>query len=84
LPRTSRASVGERTDRTYAPESLIIDEVARFEGMSDPGDQSAVFALRSIEDGVLGTYTVAFGPDMDVSDAKVVPRLQQSGGRPPA
>lgn len=62
--------------RAYAPESLVVDEVVRFEGVSDPADESALFALRSIADDVRGTYTVAYGPDMDVADARIVSRLR--------
>jgi len=51
-----------------------VDEIVRFEGDSDPGDESAVFALVS-EDGTKGTYTVAFGPMMDPLDAEVVRKL---------
>ena len=32
--------------RTYAPEELVIDEVARFEGDTDPQDEAVLFAVR--------------------------------------
>ena len=66
----------KQADRSYAPEALVVDEVARFEGESDPGDEAAVFALRSLEDDLRGTYTVTYGPQMATADAKVVPRLR--------
>ena len=56
------------------PESFHVDEIVRWEGESDPGDESAVFALTS-PDGTKGTYTVAFGPLMDQLDAAIVKRL---------
>jgi hypothetical protein len=60
--------------QVFAPETFRVDEIVRFEGDSDPGDESAVFALTS-EDGTKGTYTVAFGPLMDPLDAEMVRKL---------
>jgi hypothetical protein len=59
----------------HPPDSFLVDEVVRFEGDSDPSDESAVFALTSEADGTRGTYTVAYGPMMDALDADVVGRL---------
>ena len=69
-----------RTGRVYAPEALQVDEVVRFEGPTDPADEAVVFALRSPEDGVKGTWVVAYGPVVDGLDAKMVRRLR-SGRR---
>ena len=70
------------TGKTYAPESLLIDEVARFEGVSDPDDEAVVFALRSPKDGPVGTYVVPYGPAMQAVDADMVQRLRHAA--PPA
>ena len=59
----------------HRPEDFRVDEVVRFEGDSDPSDESAVFALASTTDGTKGTYTVAFGPLIDAGDADIVRRL---------
>jgi hypothetical protein len=61
-------------NRVFSPETFHVDEIVRFEGESDPGDESAIFALTS-EDGTKGTYTVAFGPLMDALDVEVVRKL---------
>ena len=58
------------------PDRFRVDEVVRFEGDSDPSDESAVFALTSQADGRRGTYTVAYGPMMDALDAEMVRRLR--------
>ena len=58
------------------PETFRVDEVVRFEGDSDPSDESAIFALRASGDGHRGTYTVAFGTLMDAADAEMVRRLR--------
>jgi hypothetical protein len=64
--------------RVYSPEALFIDEIARFEGVSDPDDEAALFALRSKEDGPVGTYIVPFGPSMQAADADAVRRLRHA------
>jgi hypothetical protein len=42
------------------PEKFTVDEYYRFEGMSDPDDNSIVFAISS-DDGVKGTVVDAYG-----------------------
>jgi hypothetical protein len=60
----------------HPPDLFRIDEVVRFEGDSDPSDESAVFALTSEADGTKGTYTIAYGPMMDALDANMVRLLK--------
>jgi len=48
--------------KLYPPGDLWIDDLFRFEGETDPGDQVVLFALREVGDELLGTYVVAFGP----------------------
>ncbi len=63
---------GGVTDR---PEEYHVDEVARFEGDTDPSDEAAVFALTHGPSGTKGTYTVTYGPDMDPDDVDATHRL---------
>jgi hypothetical protein len=72
---TARGLQATTTGITYQPESLEIEEVLRFEGPTDPADESILFALRSRSDGVLGTFAAAYGPGMDAFDAEMVRRL---------
>ena len=65
------------TGDVFPPEKLVVEDVARFEGSSDPGDEATIFALRSEDGEVRGTYTVTFGTYMDVLDAEMVPRLRE-------
>lgn len=69
------------TGTVHPPETLRVDEVVRFEGETDPSDESVVFALSSERDGTKGTYTAAFGPSMDALDAAIVPRLGSAASR---
>jgi hypothetical protein len=62
-------------------EALVIEEVARFEGISDPADEAIVLALHCREDGVKGTFTVPFGPGMGALDAEMMRRLRDTPTR---
>jgi hypothetical protein len=64
-----------KAGHTYEPESLVVDEVARFEGESDPGDEAVVFALRSEASETRGTYVVTYGTYVDPIDAEMMRRL---------
>src|SRR5688572_3771308 len=48
------------TSKTYSPEQLKIVYHFRFEGDSDPGDMTALYAIET-NDGVKGTLIDAFG-----------------------
>ncbi len=67
------------TGEFFDPEILIIDEVVRFEGESDPDEQAVLFALCSPQGGALGTYSAVFGPSMPAVDGDVVRRLGAKG-----
>lgn len=47
---------------TYAPEEVVVEKMARFEGISDPDDEAVVFAVRA-PDGTRGTFTCTYGPE---------------------
>ena len=64
-----------RSGGLHEPESLVIDEVVRFEGATDPDEEAAVFALNSKKSGTKGTYVVAYGIYADPADAMMVRRL---------
>jgi hypothetical protein len=59
----------------HEPEALVIEEVLRFEGASDPQDESMLFALHCTIHDLRGTYAVAYGPAMDPADGEMVRRL---------
>jgi hypothetical protein len=76
--RLRDAATGERHD----PDFLVIAEVVRFEGASDPDEQAILFALETPSGAPLGTYAIAFGPAMAPEDVAVVRRIGSKGGRP--
>lgn len=65
------------THRRVRPEDLRVVEMIRFEGMSDPDDEAIVFALATPDGTPLGTYTVAYGPDTDSTNADVMAHLSR-------
>lgn len=42
-------------------EEFVVDQVYRFDVMSDPGDQSVLYAIRSIKSGRKGVLVNGFG-----------------------
>lgn len=67
--------------RRFDPADLIVDEVYRFEGETDPGEEAAVFALRDADRGIRGTFVVHYGPGVDAGDAEIVLRLRREATR---
>lgn len=45
---------------TYKPEDLVITEIFRFEGMTNPADSTELFVIET-KDGARGTMVVSFG-----------------------
>ena len=62
-------------DELVAPEELIVEETVRFEGESDPADESILFALRSRDGRVRGTFLATYGTRIDPGSAAVLERL---------
>ena len=57
------------------PTEVQIDHILRFEGQSDPGDMTILFALRTPA-GSKGLYSTAFGAEMPAEDAAVIALMQ--------
>jgi len=53
-----------------------IEEIVRFEGVSDPGDESILFALAG-PFGHKGLYSAAYGPNATPEDVSVVAALHR-------
>ncbi len=62
-----------------APEDVSVDEVYRFEGDSDPGDESILFAI-SVPCGHRGLLPAAYGNDQMPEVAEVASRLRLQRG----
>ena len=59
----------------YDPEDLLVREIVRFEGESDPGDSTVLFAIRSFDGSICGTFVAGYGAAADPESAAVVSRL---------
>ncbi len=57
------------------PAEFEIDEFHRFEGNSDPEDQSIVYAISSTKHAVRGILVNAFGPDASALTQALVSKL---------
>lgn len=58
-----------------SPGDFIIDEVYRFEGPSDPADESIVFAISSEKYGVKGLVINSFGAGFEARSSRLVEHL---------
>jgi hypothetical protein len=58
---------------------LIVAEVVRFEGETDPDEQAILFALRSPRGAALGTFSAVFGPSVPPEDGAVIHKLGAKG-----
>ncbi len=57
------------------PAEFEIDEFHRFEGMSDPEDQSIVYAISSKDNAIRGILVNAYGPDASSLTQEMVRKL---------
>ena len=65
-------------ERPFAPAELVVEEVVRFEGDSDPSEQAILFALRSPGGDVRGTFVAGYGVLTDPNSAEIVRALSRT------
>lgn len=58
-----------------SPDEFVIDEIHRFEGASDPADESIVFAIASKNQSVEGLVINSFGAGFGYRSSKLVEDL---------
>ncbi len=61
-------------------DQLTVEETVRFEGISDPGDESVLFAITD-HCGHKGTLIATYGPEMSPEEAEIVSHLHDRGDR---
>jgi hypothetical protein len=66
-------------DLKLHPEDFTIDKFFRFEGMSDPDDNSILFAISS-KDGIRGTLVDAYGMYAETLTAQTIHKLAIAQG----
>ena len=62
--------------RNLNADEFVIDEVHRFEGDSDPGDEMIIYAISSVKDDLKGTLLNAYGIYADSNNSKIVAKLR--------
>jgi hypothetical protein len=67
--------VCSKGETSLSPKDFEIDEIHRFEGETDPGDEMIVFAISSSTLGVKGIVVNAYGIYSDANTAKIVKYL---------
>ena len=60
------------------PEDLVLEETVRFEGQSDPDDEMVLFALRTEDWSLRGTFLANYGPKMEPDSVAAVRRLTET------
>ncbi len=63
--------VCETDGARFDTDHLTVEAVVRFEGASDPADESILYAITS-SDGHKGLYSTTFGPETPPGDVAVV------------
>lgn len=58
------------------PDEFEIDEIHRFQEMSDVGDESILYAISSSQDNLKGLLVNAYGIYADTASAKLVKKLR--------
>jgi hypothetical protein len=61
----------------HQPESLQVTQTYRYEGNTDPGDESVVFGIVCPGCGARGIVVSAYGPDADPEIFDLLTRLSR-------
>lgn len=64
-------------DRCATAEEVVLDELRRLEGASDPADMAAVLAVRCPECDRRGTAVVRYGPEAEPGHAALLTHLER-------
>lgn len=64
---------------TLHPDEFEIDEVYRFQEMSDVGDENILYAISSHKNNMKGILVNAFGIYADTASAELVAKLSKHG-----
>jgi len=72
---TGEGLFSQGKNKHYAPDEVHINNFFRFEGASDPGDNSILYAIETT-DGTKGTLTDAYGAYGDAEVGKFVDHVE--------
>ncbi|NUM32776.1 MAG: hemerythrin domain-containing protein [Bacteroidetes bacterium] len=63
-------------NHSLSADEFVIDEIYRFEGDTDPGDEMIVYAISSSKHNLKGVLTNAYGIYSDSKNSKIVEKLK--------
>ena len=72
---TEMGLLGLHSEHRYSPEQVQVVDFLRFEGASDPGDNSILYVIKT-NDGVKGTLADAYGPYADPNVDKFIKQVE--------
>lgn len=67
--------VYRKADMILSPDDFKIDKVYRFEGETNPDDQSILYAISSAKFGIKGVLVNGYGISSDVNINKLISKL---------
>lgn len=75
LPSDKECIYCNQESLELSADEFIIDEIYRFEAMSNPDDESIVFAISSKKHSIKGLVINSFGADFSYRSSKLVEEL---------
>jgi len=72
---SDKGLVSLKKEKTYGPADVHVVDFFRFEGASDPADNSILYAIET-NDGVKGTLVDAYGPYADARVDKFMKQVE--------
>ncbi len=73
---SQKCLVCNEINEQLSPEEFKIDKVYRFEGASNPDDQSILYAISSLKFNVKGVLVNGYGISADVETDELIEKLQ--------
>lgn len=67
--------LGLHNEKIYSPQEIHVVNFFRFEGASDPGDNSIIYVIETNE-GIKGTLVDAYGPYADLKVNKFMQEVE--------
>jgi hypothetical protein len=71
-------TIGNDSNKSYTADEVTIVDFYRFEGESDPGDMSILYAIEA-NDGVRGTISSAYGTYADTDTDDFLKQVEDLG-----
>lgn len=80
---TEQGLFGLHNEKTYIPDDVHVLNFFRFEGPSDPADNSILYAIETV-DGTKGILIDAYGPYAEPLVSKFMKRVEDVSKKTPA